>query len=286
MEAEGAIYLCPTPVGNLEDITLRVINTLKSADAVAAEDTRQTMKLLNHFDIKVQLISYHEHNIKQKTGELIAMVKAGKSIAVVTDAGTPGISDPGEELVKAAVKEDIRVESLPGPTAFVPALTASGLPAARFCFEGFLPRKKSEREERLLGLADEERTMLLYEAPHRLIRTLEDLNKVLGNRLICVARELTKKFEEYYRGDIEGAIYKFTQTPPRGEFTLVISGKDRKEKKGINFGETEIQKQVISLIDQGMHKNDAIKKVSADLCIPRKEVYKASVKIKPRPLDT
>lgn len=286
---QGVIYLCPTPVGNLNDITLRVIDTLKSADMAAAEDTRQTLKLLNRYDIQVPLMSYHKYNIRHKTDEIIAMVESGKTIAVVSDAGSPGISDPGEELVRVAIQKGIRVVSLPGPTAFVPALTASGLTTKRFCFDGFLPRKKSERIKRLKDLQGEERTMVFYEAPHRLVSALEDMLNIFGNRKICVARELTKKFEEYYRGDIESAISKFKLTEPRGEFTLVVEGCSQETVNGYNcenLNEQEITKRILELIEQGMHKNDAIKRVSESLGVPRRDVYRMAIKLKlPPPLD-
>jgi len=227
----GTLYLCPTPIGNLEDITLRALRILKEVDLIAAEDTRVTRKLLNHYDIKIPLVSYHEHNKREKGPEIISMLQQGKNIALVTDAGTPGISDPGEDLVRLAVEAGIAVVPLPGPAAAICALTASGLPCERFVFEGFLPRKKKERTERLRELSGETRTIVLYEAPHRLTKTLEELGQALGNRSIAVAREMTKVHEEFFRGAISGAAARFASTPPRGELVLVIEGKKPGERK-------------------------------------------------------
>jgi 16S rRNA (cytidine1402-2'-O)-methyltransferase len=227
---KGTLYLCPTPIGNLEDITFRTIRILKEVDLIAAEDTRVTRKLLNHYDIKASLISYHEHNRREKGPEIISMLQEGKSIALVTDAGTPGISDPGEDLVRLAVEAGIAVVPLPGAAAAICALTASGLSCGRFVFEGFLPRKKKERTERLRELSEETRTMVLYEAPHRLTKTLEDLGQALGDRSIAVAREMTKVHEEFFRGAISDAVARFTDTPPRGELVLVIEGRKPSER--------------------------------------------------------
>lgn len=226
----GTLYLCPTPIGNLEDITLRALRILKEVDFIAAEDTRITRKLLNHYNIKTPLVSYHEHNKQKKGPEIISMLQQGKSIALVTDAGTPGISDPGEDLVRMAVDVGISVVPLPGAAAAICALVASGLSTERFVFEGFLPRKKKERAERLRELAAESRTMVLYEAPHRLIKALEDLRQALGDRNIVVAREMTKIHEEFFRGTVKQALEKFTQIPPRGELVLVMEGKKPCEK--------------------------------------------------------
>jgi len=202
-ERYGTLYLCPTPIGNLEDITLRALKILKRVDFIAAEDTRVTVKLLNHYEIKTPLISYHEHNQRQKGPEIIQLLLNGKNVALVTDAGTPGISDPGEDLVKLAVAEEIPVVPLPGAVAAICALVASGLSTERFVFEGFLPRKPKDRNQRLRLIATEPRTIVFYEAPHRILKTLEYLREALGNRKISVAREITKLHEEFFRGTIE-----------------------------------------------------------------------------------
>jgi 16S rRNA (cytidine1402-2'-O)-methyltransferase len=230
----GILYLCPTPIGNLEDITLRALKTLKEADYIAAEDTRVTRKLLNHYEIKTPVLSYHEHNKNERGPKIISLLQEGKSVALVTDAGTPGISDPGEDLVRLAVEAGVRVVPLPGPAAAVCALVASGLSTERFAFEGFLPRKTKERKQRLLELADERRTMVLYEAPHRVIKTLNAMREALGNRRIAVAREMTKIHEEFFRGTIDQALERFEKDPPRGEMVLVVEGRgfDGMEKGG------------------------------------------------------
>ncbi|MBP5304319.1 MAG: 16S rRNA (cytidine(1402)-2'-O)-methyltransferase, partial [Lachnospiraceae bacterium] len=221
----GTLYLCATPIGNLEDITFRVIRTLKEVDIIAAEDTRNSIKLLNHFEIDTPMTSYHEFNKYDKADYLVGEMLAGKNVAVITDAGTPGISDPGEELVKKAAAAGITVTSLPGPAACVTALTISALPTRRFAFEAFLPADKKERADVLEDLKSETRTIIMYEAPHRLLKTLSELKETLGNRKISVCRELTKKHEEALRTDLEGAIAHFTANEPKGEFVLVLEGK-------------------------------------------------------------
>ena len=224
----GVLYLVSTPIGNLEDITLRALRTLKEVTFIAAEDTRRTGKLLKHFDIQNRLESYHDHNKKGKTPKFIHQLSKGDSIAVVTDAGTPGISDPAFYLVREAVKQKINVISVPGATAALTALTVSGLPTDRFVFEGFLPTKKG-RKKRLGSLAQEHRTIILYEAPHRLLRTLTDLDTFLEERDIAICRELTKKFEEVTRGSIKEMISEFSQRKILGEFVLIIKGKEKKK---------------------------------------------------------
>ena len=284
-EKRGTLYLCPTPIGNLEDITFRALKILKQVDFIAAEDTRVTMKLLNHYEIKTPLISYHEHNQKQRGPEIIQLLLKGKNVALVTDAGTPGISDPGEDLVKLAVAEGIAVAPLPGAVAAICALVASGLSTERFVFEGFLPRKPKERKQRLMQLAAEPRTVILYEAPHRLLKSLEYLKETLGNRRITVAREITKLHEEFFRGTIEQAIEKFENTQPRGEIILVIEGLDEllenAKTKIVSQQNTqnpeEIKQKLESIMNdymaQGMSKKAAMKKAAEELGISRNEAY-------------
>jgi len=284
-EKRGTLYLCPTPIGNLEDITFRALKILKQVDFIAAEDTRVTMKLLNHYEIKTPLISYHEHNQKQRGPEIIQLLLKGKNVALVTDAGTPGISDPGEDLVKLAVAEGIAVAPLPGAVAAICALVASGLSTERFVFEGFLPRKPKERKQRLMQLAAEPRTVILYEAPHRLLKSLEYLKETLGNRRITVAREITKLHEEFFRGTIEQAIEKFENTQPRGEIILVIEGLDEllenAKTKIVSQQNTqnpeEIKQKLESIMNdymaQGMSKKAAMKKAAEELSISRNEAY-------------
>lgn len=227
---KGKLYLCPTPIGNLSDITYRTLETLKSVDLIAAEDTRVSMKLLNHFDIKKPITSYYEHNKREKGDYLIKKLISGQNIAIITDAGMPGISDPGEDLVKQCVEHDISVEALPGACAFSTALVASGLSTGRFTFEGFLSVNKKSRREHLNSLKDEMRTMIFYEAPHKLIYTLNDFSEVFGeNRKIVLARELTKKYEEYYRTTIGEACEHYANHTPKGEFVIIIEGKDKEE---------------------------------------------------------
>ena len=224
----GTLYLCATPIGNLEDTTFRVLRTLKEVDLIAAEDTRHSIKLMNHFDIKTPMTSYHEYNKVEKARELVKKLKEGINIALITDAGTPGISDPGEELVRQCFEEDIPVTSLPGPAACITALTMSGQPVRRFCFEAFLPNGKADKKERqriLEELRGETRTMVIYEAPHHLLQTLKDLEEVLGERSISICRELTKKHEAVRRTTLREAVSFYEREEPRGEFVLVIEGK-------------------------------------------------------------
>ena len=223
---QGNLYLVSTPIGNLEDITLRALRILKEVDLIAAEDTRRTRHLLTHFDINGKLESYHDHNKERKTPRLLSALQEGRSAAVVSDAGTPGISDPAFYLAREAIRESIPVVPIPGPTAAIAGLTVSGLPTNRFVFEGFLPPKKG-RKKRLAGLSDEKRTIILYESPHRLLRTLTDLSETLGSRMMAVGRELTKQFEEVVRGTIEEVLLHFSESTIRGEFVLIIHGKTK-----------------------------------------------------------
>lgn len=277
----ASLYICATPIGNLEDITLRCLKVLKEVDAIAAEDTRRTVKLLNHYNITNSLISYHEHNKKSKGEEIIDLLLKGKNIALVTDAGMPTISDPGEDLVKLCVKKGISIIAIPGATASLTALSISGLSTERFVFEGFLPRKGRERKKRLEDMAKEERTIILYEAPHRLITTLEDLAKFLGNRRISISRELTKKFEETLRFNIEEAISEFSERDIKGEFVLVIQGKlsetDNREDDYWKY--LSAKEHINYLIGKGLTKKDAVSEVAKLRKLSKNEVYKISIDI-------
>lgn len=276
----GTLYLCATPIGNLEDITFRVLRTLKEADLIAAEDTRNSVKLLNHFEIKTPMTSYHEYNKYDKARELVAKLLDGKNIAVITDAGTPGISDPGEELVRQALDAGITVSSLPGPAACITALTMSGQPTRRFCFEAFLPREKKERRQILEELAEETRTIVLYEAPHHLRDTLEELLSVLGNRELSICRELTKKHEETTKTTLEDAVLFYKDNEPRGEFVLVIKGKSKEEilaARTESFLSMSIEEHMDMYLQQGMSKKDAMKAVAKDRGMRKQDVYKMMI---------
>ncbi len=281
----GTLYLCATPIGNLEDITLRCIRILKEADIIAAEDTRQTIKLLNRFEIRRPLISYHEHNKRDKGAEMVGLLKSGKNIALVSDAGMPAISDPGEEIVRLCIDNNIDVVPIPGPTASLAALIISGLSTRRFCFEGFLPANKRERRERLQKLSVETRTIILYEAPHRLNDTLADIIEHLGDRRISVSREITKKFEETLRSNISGIIESFKNKAIKGEFVIVIEGLNEKELVEIElkkWDNVSVEEHIKMYLEQGLDKKDAIKKVSKDRKLPKKEIYKAGCYIERR----
>lgn len=278
----GVLYLCATPIGNLEDITLRCIRILGEVDIIAAEDTRQTIKLLNHFEIRKPLISYHEHNKFQKGLEIVELIKSGKNIALVSDAGMPAISDPGEELVRLCIDNDIGIIPLPGATASLTALIVSGFSTVRFCFEGFLPSNKKERRERLQKLSAETRTIILYEAPHRLLDTLNDIREQLGERRISISREITKKFEETLRANISDVINIFEERAIKGEFVLIIEGMNEKELIDIELKKWDnitIEEHIKMYLRQGLDKKDAIKKVSEDRKLPKKEIYKIGCNI-------
>ncbi len=273
----GTLYLCATPIGNLGDITERVLRTLESVDLIAAEDTRNTLRLLNHFGIKKPLTSYHEYNKYTKAEELITKLRRGASIAVVTDAGTPAISDPGEVIAAMCLEQGIRVTSLPGACALITALTMSGMPARRFCFEGFLPADKKERRYILTQLQREERTTILYEAPHHLRGTLQELYDNLGDRRITLCRELTKKFEEALPMTLASAIEYYGENEPRGEYVLVLAGADRaalEEEKRRNFEEMTLEEHMALYTDQGLSRKDAMKKVAADRGVSKRDIYK------------
>ena len=277
----GKLYLCPTPIGNLGDITLRTLEALKTVDLIAAEDTRVSMKLLRHFAIKTPVTSYYEHNKREKGAYLIEKLKEGRTVAVVTDAGMPGISDPGEDLVRLCLQEGIPVEALPGPCAFATALVASGLPSGRFAFEGFLSVQKRERLERLQGLKDDLRTLIFYEAPHKLPGTLRDFLDVFGNREIVLARELTKRFEEYRRTTLADAISYYEETPPKGEFVLLLHGADedviRREQAAQLPSAEELIRRYAS---EGMHAKELTKRVADELGQPRRAIYDLYLKLK------
>ena len=273
----GMLYLCATPIGNLEDVTLRVLRILKEADVVAAEDTRQSIKLLNHYEIKTPLVSYHEHNKYEKTPVLVQRMLKGETIALVTDAGTPAISDPGEDLVRACYEAGIPVTSLPGPAACINALIISGLPTRRFVFEAFLPSDKKERAAVLEELSHETRTMIIYEAPHRLCRTLAELAEILGgDRQIAVCKELTKRHETVYRSDIKGAVDYYNANEPRGEYVLVIAGLNREDiirDKQDAWKEMPLEEHLKHYESQGIERREAIKLVAKDRGVPKREIY-------------
>ncbi|MBQ8548520.1 MAG: 16S rRNA (cytidine(1402)-2'-O)-methyltransferase [Lachnospiraceae bacterium] len=272
----GTLYLCATPIGNLDDITFRVLETLKNVDVIAAEDTRNSIKLLNRFEIKTPMTSYHEFNKYDKGRQLIEQLLEGKNIAVITDAGMPGISDPGEEMVKMAYEAGVTVTVLPGACACVTALTLSGLPTRRFCFEAFLPIDKKERKDVLAELVDETRTIVLYEAPHRLVKTLAELMEVLGDRRLTICRELTKKHEEAFRTTFSEALAFYEATEPKGECVLVIEGADREELRRAeqeSFAELSLEEHMERYLSQGMSKKDAMKAVAADRGVSKREIY-------------
>lgn len=273
---EGTLYLCATPIGNLEDITFRVLRTLKEADLIAAEDTRNSIKLLNHFEIKAPMTSYHEYNKIEKGRELVEKLRQGMNIALITDAGTPGISDPGEELVKMCHEAGIRVTSLPGPAACITALTMSGQATRRFAFEAFLPSDKKERQAVLEELKTETRTVILYEAPHRLVRTLEELLGALGNRRATVCRELTKKHETVFLTSLSEAAAHYRLEEPRGECVIVIEGRSRREmteEKQSSWRDMPLKEHMALYERQGMDRKSAMKQVAKDRGVSKREIY-------------
>lgn len=277
----GKLYLCATPIGNLEDITYRVVRTLNEVDLIGAEDTRNSIKLLNHFDIKTPMTSYHEFNKYDKAKQLVEMMKEGKNIAIITDAGTPGISDPGEEVVRQCFEAGIQVTSLPGPAACITALTMSGQKTRRFCFEAFLPKDKKEKVAVLEELKNETRTIIIYEAPHRLARTLKELREALGNRQLTLCRELTKKYEEADKTTIDQAIEKYNEKEPRGEYVLVIEGKSQEEIQEENKQKWEsmtIEEHMEYYISQGNDKKSAMKFVAKDRGVSKRDIYNQLIK--------
>lgn len=276
MSDYGMLYLCGTPIGNIEDITIRVLNTLKSVDLIAAEDTRQSVKLLNHYDIKTPLTSYHEHNKEQKGARLVEEMKSGKNIALVTDAGMPAISDPGEDLVRLCRENGIRVTAVPGATAVITALVLSGLSTRSYVFEGFLPSNKKQRREIIERLENETRTIVIYEAPHHLWDTLKELLEALGNRQAVAVKEITKKYECVQGNNLKELVEYYGENEPKGEFVLVIAGVDPqaiKEKKQQVFEQMTVQEHFQSYIDNGMDEKSAMKAVAKDRGIGKRDVY-------------
>lgn len=272
----GKLYLCATPIGNLDDITLRVLNTLKEVDLIAAEDTRHSIKLLNHFHIKTPMTSYHEFNKVEKAGYLVEKMRDGMNVALITDAGTPGISDPGEELVKQCYEAGIELTSLPGPVACITALTMSGMGTRRFAFEAFLPSDKKEKQRILEELKNETRTIILYEAPHRLLRTLADLLDTLGDRRISICRELTKKYETVFRTTFSEALAFYETEEPRGEYVIVVEGKKieeiQREKKQI-WESVPVEEHMKKYLSEGMDRKEAMKQVAKDRGVSKRDIY-------------
>ena len=272
----GMLYLVPTPIGNLKDISIRCKETLENADFIAAEDTRVTLKLLNHLDIKKNLVSYYEHNKAQKGDRILERILAGETCALVSDAGSPAISDPGEDLVKQCAEAGITVCAIPGPCAVITALSISGQSTGRFCFEGFLSTAKKSRREHLESLLNEQRTMIFYEAPHKLLATLESMAEVFGgDRGISLCRELTKLHEEVIRTTLAGAIELYRQQPPKGEYVLVVAGATPAEKPVATA--EDAASRVNTLVAEGMSRKDAIKQTAKELDLPKNVVYEAAL---------
>ena len=272
----GELFLCATPIGNLEDITYRVVRVLSEVDLIAAEDTRNSIKLLNHFNIKTPMTSYHEFNKYDKAKVLVEAILEGKNVAVITDAGTPGISDPGEELVRQCYEAGIKVTSLPGAAACITALTMSGQKTRRFVFEAFLPKDKKEKQMVLKSLENEVRTIIIYEAPHRLTKTLKDLEKTLGDRPLTICRELTKKYEDAVQTTIARAIEFYEENTPKGEFVLVIAGKEISEIKEEEMQKWEsisIEEHMELYMNKGISKKDAMKLVAKDRGVSKRDIY-------------
>lgn len=270
----GKLYICPTPIGNLEDMTYRSVRILNEVDLIAAEDTRHSIKLLNHFNISKPLTSYHDHNKDTKGNYLIDKLLDGENIALVSDAGMPGISDPGEEIIRQAIENNIEVEVLPGATASITALVGSGLNTSKFVFEGFLDRDKKIRRERLEEIKEEDRTIIFYESPHRIKDTLKDILKIFGNRKIAVNRELTKKYQEVIRTDIESVVDVFSEKEIKGEFVLIVEGFSGEKTIKDNYESLSDREYVITLIENGLSKKDAIKTVCKERKLKKDVVYK------------
>ena len=277
----GTLYLCATPIGNLEDMTFRVIRILKEVDLIAAEDTRNSIKLLNHFEIRTPMTSYHEYNKIEKGRKLVEKLQEGKDVALITDAGTPGISDPGEELVRMCKEAGIAVTSLPGACACITALTLSGMSTRRFAFEAFLPQDKKERRRILDEVCTETRTMIFYEAPHRLVKTLRELENTVGrHRRITVCRELTKKYETVYSDSLGGAVRYYEEVPPKGECVLVLEGKSQEEveeeqKKG--WMPLSVEEHLQIYLNQGMDKKEAMKRTAKDRGVSKRDIYQEMI---------
>ncbi len=272
----GILYLCATPIGNLGDMTPRVVETLRSVDLIAAEDTRNSVKLLNHFEIRTSMTSYHEYNKVEKADYLVSQLQQGRDVALITDAGTPAVSDPGEVLVARCHEAGITVTSLPGAAACITALTLSGLSTRRFCFEAFLPADKKEKAEILAELQEESRTIILYEAPHHLVRTLGELHQSLGNRRLTLCRELTKRFETVIPTTIEDALAMYEHEEPRGEYVLVVEGKSLQQKKEARqaaWQSMSIEEHMAYYEEEGMDEKSAMKQVAKDRGVPKREIY-------------
>lgn len=277
----GMLYLCATPIGNLEDMTFRAVRILKEADLIAAEDTRNSIRLLNHFEIRTPLTSYHEYNKIEKGKKLVRLMEEGKTVALITDAGTPGISDPGEELVRMCYDAGIAVTSLPGASACITALTLSGLPTRRFAFEAFLPAEKKERQEILEELKDETRTLIIYEAPHRLVKTLKELLETLGDRRLTVCRELTKKHETAWETTVSEAVRYYEEQPPKGECVLVLKGRsfsELRQEQQEHWKELTAGEHMKYYLDQGMDRKAAMKQVAKDRGVGKREIYQELLK--------
>lgn len=277
----GKLYLCATPIGNLEDISIRTLNILKSVDLIACEDTRHSLKMLTHFEISKPLTSYFEHNKTEKGLKIIEKIKDGKNVALITDAGTPAISDPGEDLVRLCAENGVDVVPVPGPAALINALIVSGLPTGRFSFEGFLSVNKKSRADHLDEVKNDTRTLIFYEAPHKLLRTLNDMSKVFGDRKIALVREITKIHEEVKRTTLFEAVKFYTENPPKGEFVLVIEGKsyeELSEEKAEKFENISVTEQINALIGEGIDKKDAIKQVAVLRNMKKRDVYNEYVK--------
>ena len=278
----GTLYLCATPIGNLEDITYRVLRTLKEVDLIAAEDTRNSIRLLNHFEIKTPMTSYHEYNKIDKAYQLVAKMREGKNIALITDAGTPGISDPGEDIVRICYEEGIPVTSLPGAAACITALTMSGLPTRRFAFEAFLPKDKKEHQAVLEELKTETRTIIIYEAPHHLVRTLQELSDTLGgDRRLTICRELTKQHEEKLQMTLTDSLSYYEVNEPRGEYVLIIAGRSREEMKKeeqAGWEALSLEEHMAHYESQGIDRNEAMKRVAKDRGVSKRDIYQALLK--------
>ena len=280
----GILYVVATPIGNLSEMSPRAVETLRSVDLIAAEDTRNSIRLLNHFEINVPMTSYHEYNKIEKGHELIAKLQEGKNIALITDAGMPGISDPGEELVAMAYAAGVNVSVVPGPSAVISALVISGLPTRSFSFYAFLPADNKPRRKMLTDIAAETKTVVLYEAPHHLLKTLKDLKEALGNRSISVVKELTKKYEKVLRTGLDGAILLFENEEPKGEYVLVIAGRDAKEVREEEIAswlEMPVDEHMQFYMDQGFDRKEAMKKVAADRGVGKREIYSMLTKNSP-----
>ena len=278
----GTLYLCATPIGNLEDITYRVLRILKEVDLIAAEDTRNSIKLLNHFEIKTPMTSYHEYNKIDKAYQLVAKMREGKNIALITDAGTPGISDPGEDIVRICYEEGIPVTSLPGAAACITALTMSGLPTRRFAFEAFLPKDKKEHQAVLEELKTETRTIIIYEAPHHLVRTLQELSDTLGgDRRLTICRELTKRHEEKLQMTLADSLSYYEVNEPRGEYVLIIAGRSREEMKKeeqAGWEALSLEEHMAHYESQGIDRKEAMKRVAKDRGVSKRDIYQALLK--------